>query len=555
MESESASSLLLDLHDLRSALPDIRQADQANSPRATQRATGYTQINQKHLITKPPISTDASAVAPEEPQPAQSWAHLPHDILHELCRTLRHSGQVETLSALRLTCKTFVPVVTVYLFHTIHLDRTMASIQRLTALSDTHLAEYVREVNLDAEMMLEPRDHTQWSSTIDSLTNTTFPERDHWWGRSAYEVALARQRDLVGLSTTVHATRWRNYQELLLEQQDLDNIHPRRLQRVLRRAFGRLTNVTWVECKAYYGSKYVLLPTVPMEDSVKQVRQTFLRTMTMPPFDPRRRRMGKDRFGAVYVAAVAYASLSSSPKLEHLSFIGTQEDAFHCLQTFLPFPTCMSLKSLVISPFSRHSWWPGLSTEIQSCMASLIRTAPNLQALTICECPQATSCSPRCFDRKMPTPSLPWHLGQLENLVFKEMLVHAEDLRLLFQGLPPTMRRVELGDIELRHGLWVDMFEVMRDSTSGDCKFSMHGIFNEVGTTPTTVNTDPVWVAGEEITIGSLMSQLLAYIEKRCLLSPLRTLEAGGSAEEWVDVSDESLRYVTILDWLDEHDE
>lgn len=551
MDSESADSPFPDLNDLRPVLASMHRADRSNSRRAPQRAPVDPRHGRKYRISKPLSQSGASSKNPKDPQPAQSWAHLPHDILHELCRTLRQSGQVETLSALRLTCKGFVPVVTEYLFRVVHLDRTMGSIRRLTALSKTRLAEHVREVHLDAEMVLEPLDHMQWPAAVKSFNRAIIPAEDYWWGRHAYEVALARQRDSDGLSTAARLKQWHNYQAILAEQRELNYVDNLELMRVLGQAFQRLPLVTRVECKAYHGSKYALSPTAPLEQSVSQVRRTFLQTMTLPrfirPFSMTHR-IRDDYLGAFYAFAVAHASMSYGRNLQHLSFTGTSEVAFYYLQSLPVLSRCTSLKSLVVKPFSNGRPPKGLTAKTQFNLGNLIRAAPNLQALTIRASPTPLFCYERSSALKMPSSLPPWRLDQLENLVFKHITLHADELRTLLQGLPPTIRRMDLAGVQLKNGLWVNMFELMRNNISDDCKICFHHFLVEIG----PINK-LVWVVGQENSEGSLMNQLLAYIEKRSALAPLRTLEAGGSAGEWEDVSDESLRYMTVVAWMAEH--
>lgn len=539
------SAHYLDLDDLRRALADIRDAYRTNSKRAKRRPSCYTRIDRKNRVFKPLITGSTC----DKSKPVQYMAHLPDDILHELCRNLRQADQIEALSALRLTCKSVVPIVNEYLFRTFHLDRTIGSVRRLIALSDTQLASHVREVKLDAEMVFAPLDHTQWSSAVSSFNNGTSYAEDSWWGRHAYEVALARERDAVSTPTALRIDRWRNYEAEIAEQQELNHVDVNELLRALQHVFRRLPLVIRVECMAYHGSKYVLPPTDPLDETVGLVRRKFLRSMALPrlvrPFSMAHR-AGEDHFGAFYVAAVANASVAYSHKLEHLSFKGTSERAFCYLRTLGPnmVPRNMSLKSLLIRSFGERSLPSVVKAEIQSNMASLIWTAPNLQTLTLCVSPEPVFCGQPSFN--VQSPSSPWILPQLEKLVLKQIIVHADQLRNVFEALAPTVRQVELANIELKHGSWIDVFDVLRSGTDYGCKISLQGVFVEGGH-----GAISFWVVGREVADNSLMSQLLEYIEKRSPRTPLRTLASGGSAAEWINASDRSLHYYpTTLDYL-----
>lgn len=246
----------------------------------------YAAIDHEHRMSIPFLLGGTS----KEPEPAPSSTCLPADVIHELCRILRDEDQIETLSALRLTSKGFVPVVNEYVFRTVHLDRTVGSISRFIDLSRIPMGERVREIKLDAAMVLESVDYAQWSSVVKTFKEASRPTEDDlwweeedessgeedwwseeeeswcwerketWWGRRSYEAALARERDSAGSSKAVRSDQWRNYQAEFLEQQELNEYDKLRLSTALNQIFQQLSGVITLECRAYHSFKFALQP-------------------------------------------------------------------------------------------------------------------------------------------------------------------------------------------------------------------------------------------------------------------------------------------------------
>ena len=192
-----------------------------------------------------------------------------------------------------------------------------------------------------------------------------------------------------------------------------------------------------------------------------------------------------------------------------------------------------------------------MTRQRQASLGHLIALAPKLQALTLCASPSPQSSNQRSFALGMPIHSPSRRLSHLRKLILKHILLPSDELRSLFQGLTPAIREIQLADIEVASASWIDMFQVLRNSHNGGCKVSLQGVFVEGRRNfPADCSlAADVWVVGTPLSEECLLKRLLAYIEKQCPRSPLRSVTVGGSFGEWRNISDYSLRYITTAEF------
>ena len=458
----------------------------------------------------------------------RSLVSLPLEVLSNVCIRF----DMETLTALRLTCKALAPAAESFIFKKIHLEPNWDSVLRLTNIANHEsLRENVQHLRVDATLYSN-LNRTEWDKLVESY-EVGSQQRDSTPARfREYAQNLGYEQIEAAYQTFRKAIKVQNM--LLL------GLSPQKLYRRLVLALSGLANLDTITIEGGYRSKYAELRLGIYHHETTELRRSQKETLTTPSEES-----SGNALVARFVGTVLLAAVNGNPSLKVVEVADVLSTALDYLveprsngiESSLP--EALSLTELwtsLIVPEQQHPDSEGLvlARTTSNSWIALITASPQLGVLEFIPCLNGNF-------RLTDVDARTFTTAKLWSLTITSCYLADHELRALLLGIRDTLKELYFESSYLQDGHWADIFELCRHDMDLEMfelqqgLYTAHGIWHipkhlEV----INVNHDTWSIYQDPSDAEELYFRLSSYVVKRHDKSQLLTSSDPDAARQWM---------------------